>query len=85
MGNAFTQSGKLSFSKLIYFILHTSNKSISINYSQFLDCFSSEITPFVSKQEISKARQGILHEAFLELFRLSRKQFYFIACLDPNL
>lgn len=79
IGNAFTRSGKLSFAKLIYFILHASHKSISINYSQFLDCFSSEIVPFVSKQAISKARQGISHEAFLELFRLSVKQFYSMA------
>lgn len=79
MGNAFTRSGKLSFSKLVYFILHASHKSISINYSQFLDCFSSEIPPFVSKQAISKARQGISHGAFLELFHLSVKQFYSMA------
>ena len=35
--------------------------------------------PFVSKQAISKARQGISHEAFLELFRLSVEQFYSMA------
>ena len=77
IGNAFTRSRKLSFSNLIYFVLQSVHKSIPINYSQFLDNFSSEIPPFVSKQAVSKARQGISHKAFLELFRLSVKQFYF--------
>ena len=76
IGNAFTRSGKLSFQNLIYFILQSVHKSISINYSQFLDSFSSEIPPFVSKQAVSKARQGISHEVFIELFRLSVEQFY---------
>lgn len=76
IGNAFTRSGKLSFPNLIYFILQSSHKSISINYSQFLDSFSSEIPPFVSKQAVSKARQGISHETFLELLHLSVKLFY---------
>ena len=77
IGNAFTRSRKLSFPNLIYFILQSAHKSISINYSQFLDSFLSVVPPFVSKQAVSKARQGISHEAFLELFRLSVKQFYF--------
>lgn len=82
IGNAFTRSGKLSFPNLIYFVLQSSHKSIPINYSQFLDKFSSERCPFVSKQAISKAKQGISHNAFLELFRLSVKQFYLEApCL----
>lgn len=77
IGNAFTRSGKLSFHNLIYFILSTSHKSIPINHSRFLDNLSSEIPPFVLKQAISKARQGISHEAFLELFCISVEQFYF--------
>lgn len=76
IGNAFTRSGKLSFPNLIYFVLQSVHKSISVNYARFLDNFSSELSPFVSKQAISKARQGISHEAFLELFRLSVKHFY---------
>ena len=76
IGNAFTRSGKLPFPNLIYFVLQSVHKSIPINYSRFLDNFSSKIPPFVSKQAVSKARQGISHEAFLELFRLSVKQFY---------
>lgn len=77
IGNAFICSGKLSFSNLIYFVLQSVHTSIPINYSRFLDDFSSELPPFVSKQAFSKAKQGISHKAFLELFRLSVKQFYF--------
>jgi len=76
IGNAFTRSGKLSFSNLIYFILQSAHKSIQINYSKFLDNFLPEAMPFVSKQAISKARQGISHKAFIELFRISVEQFY---------
>lgn len=76
IGNAFTRSGKLSFTNLIYYILQSVHKSIPINYSKFMDCFSSGVPPFVSKQAISKARQGISHNAFVELFRLSVERFY---------
>lgn len=76
IGNAFTRSWKLSFTNLIYFILQSTHKSIQINYSAFLDNFLPETPPFVSKQAVSKARQGISHKAFLELFRLSVEQFY---------
>lgn len=76
IGNVFTRSGKLSFTNLIYFILQSTHKSIQINYFAFLDNFLPETPPFVSKQAVSKAQQGISHKAFLELFRLSVKQFY---------
>ncbi len=61
---------------MIYYILRSSHKSISINYSDLLDDLSSEGLPFVSKQAVSKARQGISYHAFLDLFRLSVVQFY---------
>ena len=60
IGNAFTRSGKLSFSNLIYFVLQSVHKSIPINYARFLENFPSDLPIFVSKQAISKARQGIL-------------------------
>ena len=76
IGNAFIRSRKLSFQNLIYFILRSVHKSISINYSKFMDSFKTSIPPFVSKQAISKARQRISRKAFLDLFRLSVDQFY---------
>lgn len=76
VGNAFTRSRKLSFSNLIYFILQSTHKSLSINYSQLLDALSPDSLPFASKQALSKARQRISHKAFLALFRLSVEQYY---------
>ena len=67
IGNSFSRSRKLSFSTLIYFILQSVPKSIPINYSQFLDSFSSPL-PFVSKQAISKVRHKISDGAFQEFF-----------------
>ena len=64
IGNSFTRSGKLSFQNLIYFILRSTHKSISINHSELVDSFKSSLTKFVTKQALSKAWQGILHEAF---------------------
>ena len=76
IGNSFTRSRKLSFQNLIYYILRSTHKSISINYSELVDDLDSSIPSLVSKQAISKARQGISHEAFVELFRNSVEKFY---------
>lgn len=76
IGKAFTRTRNLSFSNLIYFILQSTHKSISINYTQLLEKLSHEKLTFVSKQAISKARQGISPDAFKELFRISVEQFY---------
>lgn len=77
IGNAFTRSGKLSFSRLIYFILQATHKSLSINYAQLRAVFSPTTNlPLVSKQALSKARQGISYKAFLALLRISVEQYY---------
>lgn len=76
IGNAFTRSRILSFQNLIYYILRSTHKSIAINYSELVDSLNSSIPPFVSKQAISKAKQGISHKAFIELFRNSVEKFY---------
>ena len=76
IGNAFSRFGKLSFPNLMYFVLQSTHNSISINYSRMLDSLLPSSMPFVSKQAISKARQGISHGAFMELFRLSVSCFY---------
>ena len=76
IGKSFSRNRSLSFSNLMYFILQSTHKSISINYSQLIENLSPMTLSFVSKQAISKARQGISPEAFRELFRLSVEQFY---------
>jgi len=77
ISNAFTRSGKLSFSGLIYFILQATHKSLSVNYAQLRAAFSPATNlPLVSKQALSKARQGISYKAFLALLRISVEQYY---------
>ena len=76
IGAAFSRSGKLSFSNLMYFVLHSTHKSISINYARLIDSLPAGNLPFVSKQAISKVRQGISYKDFEELFRLLVDQFY---------
>jgi len=64
--NAFTRSGKLSFSGLIYFILQATHKSLSINYAQLRTAFSPATNlPLVSKQVLSKARKKFAIKHFL--------------------
>ena len=77
IGNAFTRSGKLSFSNLIYFVLQSVHKSIPINYARFLENFPSDLPIFVSKQAISKARQGIsqIIPSFCETILFSTSKF----------
>ncbi|PYG84345.1 hypothetical protein LY28_03659, partial [Ruminiclostridium sufflavum DSM 19573] len=76
IGNSFSRSRKLSFTDLFYFIINSTKKSLSINYSQFKMDFPELKLQIVSKQAISKARQGISHEAFHELFDLSVNKYY---------
>lgn len=60
---------------LIYFVLQSTHKSISINYSEFVDSFQTSVSPFVSKQEISKTRQGFHIRLFLNYFIYQLKSF----------
>lgn len=59
IGKSFSRNRSLSFSNLMYFILQSTHKSISINYSQLIENLSPMTLSFESKQAISKARQGI--------------------------
>jgi len=74
--NAFTRFRKLSFSDIMLYVLNSSNHSISVNYARFRNILNNENLSMVSKQALSKARQGISHEAFLHLFRISVEEYY---------
>lgn len=76
IGNAFTRIRKLSFLKVFFYLLHVSKKSMAIEMADFMDDFPSVGFPNVSKQALSKARQGISPEAFAELHRISVQKFY---------
>ena len=49
---------------------------MAIEMADFMDDFSSVGFPNVSKQALSKARQGLSPEAFAELHRISVQKFY---------
>jgi hypothetical protein len=74
--NAFTRFRKLSFSDVMLYVINSSHHSISVNYARFRSILNTENLPMVSKQALSKARQGISHEAFLNLFRISVEEYY---------
>lgn len=74
--NSFSRKRKISFQQMIYFILHQSRKSLSVNISSMRSDFPTIDFPFITKQAISKARQNISHEAIKELFKLSVRCFY---------
>lgn len=76
LGNSFSRSRKLSFTNLIYFILNATHKSLSVNYAQLRSALLEVKPPSVSKQALSKARQGISEEAFSALFHLSVNEYY---------
>lgn len=76
LDKAFSRSRKLSFSAMVYFVLNAAHRSLSINYAQLRQILPKLNLPMVSKQALSKARQGISQEAFRELFRLSVDRFY---------
>lgn len=76
IGNAFSRSRKLSFQNMIYFVLSAAHKSLSISYAHLREFLPDEKLPMVSKQALSKARQGISAEAFQDLFLHSVKEFY---------
>lgn len=76
IGTSFQRTRKLSFSTLIYFVLQSTHKSISINYANLSDSYKSGSLPVVSRQAISKARQNISPSAFFELYKLSVDYYY---------
>lgn len=76
IGNAFTRMRKLTFLNVFFYLLHLSKKSMAIKMADFMDDFSFVGFPDVSRQALSKARQGISPEAFAELHRISVQKFY---------
>lgn len=83
IGNCFSRKRKLVFENLIYFLLHQSKKSLSINIVDFLEDFPQLGICEISKQAISKARKGINVQGFAELMRVSTLKYYEL-CETPK-
>lgn len=65
IGNAFTRSGKLSFSNLIYFVLQSVHKSIPINYARFLENFPSDLQYLYQNRQFQRQDRVFLIKHFL--------------------
>lgn len=74
--NRFIRKGLLTMTHIIVYLLYTSKQPMSINLANIpLDLPQLEF-PKVTKQAVSKARQGILPSLFKELFDVSVDTYY---------
>ena len=72
--NRFVRKRKLSMYQTILFLLHSTRQAMHQNISRIMD-LETIAFPNVSKQAVSKARQGINPSLFRELFDLSVDSF----------
>ena len=69
--NRFVRKSKLSMGKMVLYLLFNSKSPIDNKLDQLRERFPELDFPAVSKQALSKARYGIRHELFHELFEIS--------------
>ncbi len=74
--NHFIRKRLLSLQQVAMYLLYSSKASMFQNLSSILDALGSDFFPKVTKQALSKARQGILPSLFSELFNISVDLFY---------
>lgn len=72
----FVRKSKISMEKMVLFLLFNSKSSIDNKLDQLRERFPEYNFPAVSKQALSKARYGIRHELFRELFEISSNFYY---------
>ena len=72
--HCFVRKRKLSMFQVIVFLLHSTRRGMHQNISRIMELENVEF-PSVSKQAVSKARQGINPSLFRELFDLSVDHF----------
>ena len=76
VADRFVRKSKLSMEKMVLFLLFNSKSSIDNKLDQLRERFPELDFPTVSKQALSKARYGIRHELFRELFEISSNFYY---------
>ena len=69
-------SGKLSMPHVILYLFYTSKQAMDVNISNIRLELPDLDFPKVTKQAVSKARQGILPSLFKDLFSVSTDIFY---------
>lgn len=72
----FVRKRRLSFIQVIMYLLFTTKASMFQNISGLVESLGSESFPNISKQALSKARQGIKPSLFQEIFQISVDLFY---------
>ena len=74
--NCFVRKRSLSMLQVIQFLFYSSKASMCQNLASIISDFPDINFPKVTKQAISKARQGIKPSLFNELFNLSVDVYY---------
>lgn len=74
--NAFTRDRNLSFENLFLYLLNASKEAMPINIAYMIEKYPTISFPDISKQAISKARQGMAPEVFETIFRMSTRLYY---------
>jgi len=74
--NRFVRKRSLSILQVIQFLFYSKHTSMDMNLASILAASQDIRFPHVSKQAISKARQGIKPSLFNELFNISVDAFY---------
>ena len=72
----FIRNRKHSLPQVVNYLLYTSKASMYQNLASIIDDFGLAVFPDVSKQAVSKARQGIKPDLFQDLFNHSTDTFY---------
>ena len=74
--NRFIRNGVLSMTHIIVYLFYTTKQSMGINLENIRFDLPEFKFPKVSKQAVSKARQGILPSLFQDLFNVTVDHFY---------
>lgn len=74
--NRFIRKGLLTMAHIIVYLFHTSKQSMNTNLAKIIKELPELDFPKVTKQAVSKARQGILPSLFSDLFNVSVDEFY---------
>ena len=83
MPKRFVRKRLLSMRHVVFYLLHTIKQNMDKNIERMIDLGDKLDFPRISKQALSKARQGIDPGLFAELFNVSVNTFYENA--DPHL
>lgn len=74
--NSFIRNRKLTFTKLLLFMMNMSRRSLQVELNDFIDIMEAEESYSISKQAFSKARKNLCHKVFIKLDEVFVDIFY---------